>query len=79
VPTEYPASSGGGNDQRKRSMIPEVKIQDFMKKNKQLCDKIAQIQPKFREVLKDALTEDLRRNNFSRIYPSRSTKIHKLV
>ena len=45
-------------------------------KKKQVIDKITQLNAKLRDVLRETLMENSRKNNFIRIYPSKTCDIY---
>ena len=53
-------------------MIPESNLN----KTKLILDKIGQMNPKHRDILKEALTENNRKSNYIRIYPTRNSDIY---
>jgi hypothetical protein len=50
--------------------------QQYLEKNKGLCDKISQISSKNKTMIKDTLIEDQRKGNFIRIYPCKDSDIY---
>ena len=66
-------SSNECSDKKKRE------DEDYFLKNKHLVEKLANVNPKHREMLKDILAEDMRisnHRNFIRIYPTKNSDIY---
>lgn len=50
--------------------------QEFLSKNRLFCENLSQISLKNRALIRDTLTEDFRKGNFIRIYPSKNSNIY---
>lgn len=76
----YQSKSGSTNSSGKNSKLPKEqkgnRFEEFKSKNKLFYSKLSQINPKNRDMLKEVLEEESRRNNFIRIYPSRNSDIY---
>jgi len=45
-------------------------------RNLAVIEKVSQLNPKMREIMKETLIENFRRNNFIRIYPTKTSDIY---
>lgn len=49
---------------------------EFFNKNKQLFERISQINGRHRDILRDTLQEHVRKSNFVRIYPAKGCEMY---
>ena len=63
-----------GDDKNRRGRDPEDWIGD--QKKQVAIEKISALNTRMREILRDTLVENTRKNNFIRIYPTRTCDIY---
>ena len=69
------SSSKNPNASRMDS-VKRSDAQEYLDKNRLFCEKLSQISMKNRTIIRDTLTEDSRKGNFIRIYPTKNSDIY---